>query len=111
MAAAEGEVYTLTGYAWTHHDDPLVATHTYGVLTIKFFDDSYNFLGGFDSNPITSETPTDTWTELTVSATTPAGATKVQACVEFWQCKADASGGNCWDGNGGVYFDAMSFTK
>ena len=108
--AVEGEVYTLSAQAWMHRDDPVLAAHTYGTLTIKFFDDSYTYYGGFDSAHFGAGSATDTWTPLTVTATVPAGATKVQACVELWQCAGDTTGA-CWDGNGAVYFDDVSFTK
>jgi len=110
FAATAGEVYTLSAQAWMHSDDPVLASHTYGTLTIKFFDDSYNFYGGFDSAHFGAGDAVDTWTPLTVTATVPDGATKVQACVELWQCAGDTSGA-CWDGNGAVYFDDVSFTK
>ena len=110
FVATEGETYTLSAQAWMHRDDPVLAAHTYGTLTLKFFDDSYTYFGGFDSTHFGASDAVDTWTPLSVTATVPAGATKVQACVQLWQCAGDTTGA-CWDGNGAVYFDSVSLTK
>ena len=89
-----------------HHDDPLTAAHTYAYLSLKYFDNNYTFYGSSDSALFDVNQPVDTWTLLTVYGTVPAGATKVQAAIEFWQC-AGQSGGACFDGNGAVYFDDL----
>ena len=106
FAASAGDSFTFSGYAWMHHDDPLTAAHTYAYLSLKYFDNNYTFYGSSDSALFDVNQPVDTWTLLTVYGTVPAGATKVQAAIEFWQC-AGQSGGGCQDGNGAVYFDDL----
>ena len=68
-------------------------------------------LGLHESDQIGATTEGDVWQELSVSAVAPAGTVNIQAVATFWQCKDDTTGGNCWDGNGGVYFDDLSFTE
>jgi hypothetical protein len=107
-----GESYTLSGWGYHHADDPLTAAHTYGELAVKYFDDSWSLLGHDKSDRITSATPTNTWTELTVNTTVPEGATLMQAVITQWQCDPDEgadTSGACWDGNGAVYWDELSF--
>lgn len=107
FAATAGDTLTFNGYAWMHHDDPLVATHTYAYLSLKYFDNSYNYYGSDDSVHFDANSPVDTWTWLEVVGTVPAGATKVQPAIEYWQCFGDTSGA-CWDGVGAVYFDELT---
>jgi hypothetical protein len=89
-----------------HHDDPLTASHTFAYLSLKYFDDAYNYYGSSDSDHFDVTDPSDLWTLLSVTGTVPAGATKVQAAIEYWQCYGDTTYA-CWDGNGAVYFDDL----
>ena len=62
-----------------------------------------------DSDWLDSKDTANTWMEMSVTGKIPAGATKAQAAIEFWQCAGDKSSGQCWDGNGAVYIDDMMF--
>ena len=65
------------------------------------------------SSRMSAETPTNTWTELSATGTVPENTAVMQAVITQWQCNPDEgadTSGNCWDGNGGVYFDDLSFT-
>ena len=105
----EGMEYAMSAMVWMHSDDPLTAEHTYGNISIKFFDSSWNMIDSASASGLTSSDSTNTWTELSVSGTAPAGAVVVQAALEFWQCEDTTDPGNCWDGNGAVYFDDVTF--
>ena len=71
------------------------------------------------SPAINLATPVSEWTEVSVTAVVPKGTAVMQAVITNWQCSpyvdtdmdgvpdADTSG-ECWDGNGGVYWDNMS---
>ena len=109
-----GDSYTITGWGYHHSDDPLTATHTYGELAIKFFDSSWALLGHEKSDRISASTPTNTWTEVTATGTVPENTAVMQAVITQWQCNPDEGAdatGNCWDGNGGVYWDNLSFVQ
>ena len=105
FAAAAGETFTFSGMAWVAGEDSIAGSTTYAALALKYFDDAYNSYGSDESNQITASSAFDTWTELTVAGTVPAGATKVQAAIEFWHCFGDTSG-SCYSG-GSVYFDDL----
>jgi hypothetical protein len=104
FVATEGTNYTFSGMAWMAGEDPIAGSTTYACLSIKYFDDFYNFYGSSDSGHIDINSTTNTWTALSVTSTAPVGATKVQAAVEYWHCVG--STGNCYDG-GSVYFDSL----
>jgi len=103
----EGDSYTLSAWAITHSNDNLQGSSE-AFVSIKFFDAGFNFFGSADSaTVIDNSTPVDTWTELTVTGTVPAGATIIQAALEYFQCRDDMSG-SCFD-EGSVYFDDARF--
>ena len=102
-----GTEYVFTGWAMHHADDPLTADHTYTYLSIKYFDDSYNYYGSSDSAHMTNASATGTWTELTATGTVPEGATIAQAAIEWWECVGEGEG--CYTGIGGVYYDDLVF--
>ncbi len=108
FAAIGGQVYTFSGNAWMHNADPIAAADTTAYLSIKYFNDSYQYLGSSDSSVITNTSAVDVWAALSVTGTVPEGATKAQASIEYWQCVGDTSGA-CYNG-GSVYFDDMLFT-
>jgi hypothetical protein len=104
--ATPGEVYTFDGWGLMHGPDAIVGPQTYAALWIKFYDDSYAYYGAEESVvTFTEGSAVGTWTEMTVTATVPEGATKVQAAIEFWHCTGEAEG-DCYE-PGGVYFDQM----
>ena len=109
--AFDNKSYELSAKAMQSSIDPILQAHTYGALTIKFFNDSYALLGIVESAQVTAGGTADSWIHLSVQGTAPAGTTKVQGVLTYWQCKDDASGGNCWDGNGAVYFDDIQLTE
>ena len=63
-----------------------------------------------ESAHVTNADAVDTWTQLTASGTAPTGAVVVQGAISYWQCKGTTDG-QCWDGNGSVYFDDMVLTE
>ena len=106
FTATPGEVYTFDGWGLMHGPDAIVGPQTYAALWIKFYDDSYTYYGAEESAvTFTEGSAVGTWTEMTVTATVPEGATKVQAAIEFWHCTGEAEG-DCYE-PGGVYFDQM----
>ena len=108
--ATAGSVYTLSATGWHHEDDPLTATHTYAQLELKFYSEGYGeLLGEAESDPITKDSATGTWHELTAKGTAPTDSAILQAVLIFWQCKAQDPG--CFDGNGGVYFDEFALLE
>ena len=106
FTATVGDTYTFEGYAYMYSNDAITEERTYGALWIKYFDDSYNYLGEDSSDPMTSTSTADSWTHLTATGTVPDGATKVQASIQFMHCVEETA--DCWDG-GGLYFDDMLF--
>jgi len=109
LAAAEGQSFTFNGFAWMHDGDPILASHTSTVLSIKFFDAHWGLLDWPQSAPMDMNSATSAWTELSVTGTAPAGTVLAQAVISMFQCTGDTSEGNCWDGNGAVYYDDLMF--
>jgi hypothetical protein len=111
--AVAGESYYMSAYARVYAGDELSAEHVFGMIQIKFFDDSYSYYGSADSASITSKnTGEDGWILLEVTGTVPKGATKAQAALEFYDCYGYKSKGECgYDYGGGVYFDDVVFGK
>jgi hypothetical protein len=111
-APTAGDIFTFSGSSYHHAEDPFTAIHTYGQLAIKFFDESWNLIQHETSDRIDLNTATNTWVNLSVTATVPTGVAIMQASITQWQCDpvegADDSG-NCWDGNGAAYWDQLSF--
>lgn len=98
-----GDGFTLSGVAMTHPDDAIGGSNQ-AELRLLFFDDAYNLLASTSSAPLDASSPRGTWIPLDVTATAPAGATKVQASVEFLQCVGASA--NCYDA-GSVYVDGL----
>lgn len=110
FTALEGETWELSAWMYMHEADAIEAADTEATLWIKFFDDSYTYYGNAVATPVfTDTTPTGTWTEVKAVGTVPAGATKVQAALEFLHCNGRTMG-DCYTG-GGVYFDDVKFGK
>ena len=61
----EGKTYTLSGMGLHYTIDPVLASHTYGALTIKFFNADYSaMLGLHESDQIGATTEGDVWQDL-----------------------------------------------
>ena len=91
----------MTARGFTHHDDAIAGSNR-AIAKLMFFDDAYNLLGEAESTAIDASSPHDTWIPLDVTASAPAGTTRVQALMEFLQCVGTTT--TCWD-PGAVYFD------
>jgi hypothetical protein len=109
FATGPGRTYTMKAKAYMHSADAIEAPDTYLSLQLKFFNADYSAFDMVESEKIiTAGSPTNTWTDLTVTGTVPDGFSRVQAAIEFWHC-VDKSGG-CFTG-GGVYVDDVSFVE
>jgi hypothetical protein len=105
-----GDEVSISGWGFTHADDHIAGSNQ-AYLVIKFFDNSFNYLGGATSDLIDVSTAGSTWIELSANATVPPGATIVQGGTEFVQCLgAGGAGSGCYDG-GSVYFDDLVLTS
>ena len=73
---------------------------------MKFFDNSYNFLGSAQSlDTLSSSSQKDTWSTFNIDATTVNGTEIIQACIVFEQGTLDNS--NIYD-DGSVYIDNLA---
>jgi hypothetical protein len=111
VAAAEGDNFKLTGWAWMPSSAPFVASHTYAVLSVKYFGAAWTWLGASESVRVTNTSATDTWIPLTASGTAPVGTTEIQASVVVWQCANIVAPATCTDGTGEVYFDDLELER
>ena len=99
---ASGESVQLKARFYTASIDPLTGGAK-AYLTLKFFDGSYNYLGAQSTEVNSANQVTNAWTEYSVTGAMPAGATIVQAGVEYAQ--------NAGTDNGSVYVDTFSIAK
>ena len=99
---AEGTAFTFTAKAMIPSSAAFVDPGSVAQLVVKAFDTNWGLIGDVAvSNVITSTTTTDTWTDLSVDFTTPAGVANIQFVMEYTQINGDT---------GVVYFDDTAVT-
>jgi hypothetical protein len=102
-----GTEFNVSGMAWQHPDDAIQEGAKFELIA-KFFGPGQNgewwndYLGDVRSEAITSDSPYETWTELSFNATVPAGIFK----VEVGGMLTNGSNG----GGGAIYFDAVNMS-
>ena len=95
---AEGTNFTFSAKALVSSSAPLTDAGSSGQIVIKAFDANWGLLGSATSTAVVDmNTAQDSWVDLSVDLTIPAGVANVQFVLEFTQGGTDA---------GGVYFDA-----
>lgn len=108
LPAAPGEVYTLTG--WGYMPVALESGTVFGGIQISYFDDAGTDLGTVEAGPGTASAdfqmfpgqPVGEWIPMSITATAPAGTTKIQPFgifIEFGSTAVDPQG---------FYLDDMS---
>ena len=101
-----GLEFNVTGVAWQHPDDAIHSGSKFELI-VKYFGAGENgewwndYLGDDRSEAITSDSPYETWTELSLNATVPVGTFKVEVGGMLTTGTA---------GGGAVYFDAVNMS-
>ena len=78
-----GLEFNVTGVAWQHPDDAIHSGSKFELI-VKYFGPGENgewwndYLGDDRSEAITSDSPYETWTELSLNATVPVGTLKLK---------------------------------
>jgi hypothetical protein len=98
LAVTPGAAYQLSGWGFTPNT---LGSSSFGSLILFFTDANGALLGQYlTSNPFTSASPANTWTQLSVDGTAPANAAYVSAETSLF----DPGPGDA------LYFDDLSLT-
>ena len=100
FAVDPGAELTFTGFVFTHPDDHMAGDNS-AYLSLNWSNAASEDLGSDLSELFTSLFPADVWTELTVAATAPEGATNVEVAINYNQIA---------NADGSVYWDAMNLS-
>ena len=94
---AEGKAFTFSAQGYVDSSSAITDAESKAHLVVKAFDADGNVLGTASSSTIIdSSTPLDTWIDLSVDFTVPAGVAQLQFVLEYTQMNGDL---------GAIYFD------